>query len=650
MIANATPTFRADIQALRGLAILLVLLHHAKLDFIAAGYLGVDIFFVISGYLITGIIRKDIEAGTFRFSSFYFRRAKRLLPAAYVTFFIATLLSAAFLTKLEMRDFLRQLIGAVTFSGNIALWLQTGYFEGTANLKPLLHVWSLAIEEQYYMLLPAAMVFLPRRFWAAGAVSLVVVSAALCFAFAAAKPSATFYLLPTRAWELALGSVGALIYAETRFRPALAVLFWPAIVGLIVIPIAPTGWMSPWGDATVVCASTLAVILRRHPALEHGSVLRPLIWLGNISYSLYLIHWPIFAFANNAYVSEVPRTVNISILGVALLSGYLLYRLVEQPVRRMDIEWSRKSVGATIAASCTLVAFSLGIVGATSPDTDYAHVRRGNRGLAAECIVDGQSHLPTECSTSAQPKILVWGDSYAMHLMPGILATTEFGLAQATVSNCAPFIGLSVIRQGQYAKPWAEKCHQANDAVLMYLAQAQSIETVVLASAFNQILGDTSPASSANVLITKGTETVETKANVSLALMSFRETVKRVRALGKRVVVVAPPPSSGFDIGRCLELKASRRIFLGADEPGCRISSVAYRRAKAPILEFLATLPQDAHVNVVSFDEFLCSKTTCQTELDGVFIYQDGGHLSVDGSKVLAKRMKLAERLLAAAK
>ena len=171
-----------------------------------------------------------------------------------------------------------------------------------------------------------------------------------------------------------------------------------------------------------------------------------------------------------------------------------------------------------------------------------------------------------------------------------------------------------------------------------------------MASAFNQILGDTSPASSANVLITKGTETVETKANVSLALMSFRETVKRVRALGKRVVVVAPPPSSGFDIGRCLELKASRRIFLGADEPGCRISSVAYRRAKAPILEFLATLPQDAHVNVVSFDEFLCSKTTCQTELDGVFIYQDGGHLSVDGSKVLAKRMKLAERLLAAAK
>src|SRR6188768_2722165 len=164
--------FRSDIQALRGIAVLLVIVQHARDGLIDAGYLGVDIFFVVSGFLITGLLSRAIADGSFRFGEFYFRRAKRLLPAAYVSFAL-TAVGAAFLLDLrEWQDFSRQLAGAVTFTANFVLWRQTGYFEGAAALKPLLHVWSLSVEEQFYLLAPAAMVLLPRRFWL-GAVACV---------------------------------------------------------------------------------------------------------------------------------------------------------------------------------------------------------------------------------------------------------------------------------------------------------------------------------------------------------------------------------------------------------------------------------------------------------------------------------------------
>jgi peptidoglycan/LPS O-acetylase OafA/YrhL len=149
--------FRTDLQALRGIAILLVLLHHAHVPFLKAGFLGVDLFFTISGFLITNIITAAIERGEFSFRAFYFRRAKRLLPAAYVTLAVTTLVSVFFLNASELSDYAKQVYGALTFTANVSLWMQTGYFESAAKLKPLLHVWSLSIEEQYNHLLPAAL-------------------------------------------------------------------------------------------------------------------------------------------------------------------------------------------------------------------------------------------------------------------------------------------------------------------------------------------------------------------------------------------------------------------------------------------------------------------------------------------------------------
>ena len=643
-------SFRKDIQALRGLAILLVLLHHAKIDFFKAGYLGVDIFFVVSGFLITQIIRKDLEAGTFNFSSFYFRRAKRLLPAVYVTLFATSILSAAFLTQAEARDYFYQLVGALTFTGNIALWRQTGYFEGAANLKPLLHVWSLSIEEQYYMFLPAALVWLPRRYWFSAMAFLLMLSMVLCFVLADIKPGATFYLLPTRAWELALGSVGALLPVRRELASRLSILVWPALLLLVVIPIVPTGIRQPYGDAAIVCIAALVVILGRHSALEESRLLLPFARLGDFSYSLYLVHWPLFAFANNAYVSAVPMPVNIGLGVVALGIGYSLYRIVELPIRRAPIYLSRQSLGAAIAASLALVLIASGVNKIFLPSTNFADMRRPNSSLGPACEFDGTFSSTKVCSNSDTPNMLVWGDSYAMHLLPAILATTKRGIAQATKSNCGPLDGLAPVGERDYLPLWGRTCLEFNQSVMAYLERTGSVEYVVLSSAFAQYLGGVTWMRNLNLLRSENGEIVEVEPNLQLAVERLRITVAKLRALGKKVVVVAPPPTSTFNIGQCLELKASGKLYFGTDGNLCRISAAAYHQSRTLLRQFLARLPSAAAVSVVDFDGVLCSESACETELNGVFVYRDGGHLSVEGSRQLGIKMGFGDRLIAAAR
>ena len=646
---SAPSAFRTDIQALRGLAILLVVLYHALPGFFKAGYLGVDIFFVVSGYLITEIIRKDIGLGTFSFAKFYFRRAKRLLPAAYVVFIFTAIVSERFLTSVEMRDFTRQLIGAVTFTANIALWLQTGYFEGAAHLKPLLHTWSLSIEEQYYLLLPAALVLVPRRLWVIGTTLVLIGSLTLFLVFAPIKPGAVFYLLPTRGWELAIGSLGALTLNNSKSGSMLTRLFWPALLSLAVVPFIPRGAFYPGLDAVVVCAATLVIILRRHSLLNHHLAVKLLAIVGDFSYSLYLVHWPLLAFANNAYVSGVPADVRIVLVAASLVLGYALYRYVELPVRRADIVLSRNAVAAAVAASLVPVALALVLTRGSSAELNYANIRRVNHGFSRACEFDSKFMAKSVCRSSDDPKILVWGDSFAMHLVPGIALTSKIGVIQATKSVCGPFVGLAPFNTGDYPRDFAERCLLFNQSVLDYLAMTPAIEVVVLSSAFGQYLNASALGREFHTLRVVDGRSEVRDPGISEAIEVMRETVLKIRSLGKRVVVVAPPPSSDFDIGVCLERKAGGKLIFGADN-GCQIAVSAYHLHHALVLTFLARLPREAGVDVVGFDDFLCSPDSCPTELEGTFIYRDGGHFSVDGSRLIAERMALTNRLLSSAR
>jgi peptidoglycan/LPS O-acetylase OafA/YrhL len=625
-----------------------VVLYHAKITGLTAGYLGVDIFFVISGFLITGLIKSSIEKGDFRFSTFYYRRAKRLLPAAYVVFLITALLAPFILNSRELADFSIQMLGAVTFTGNIALWQQTGYFEGAGELKPLLHVWSLSIEEQYYFLLPVTLVCIAPRRWLPLALLILSVSLLLCMIGSYWKPVATFYLLPTRAWELAMGSIGALIAREHFLYRLSTLLFIPALIVLAVVPFMPIGGFHPGWDALLVCFATLLVILRRHEILNSIKPVRLLARVGNFSYSLYLVHWPMFAFANNAWVGhphdELPFAVRITAVTLSFVLAYLLYLYVEKPIHQAELRFSPKLLARTLIGSFALVIGTIGVAKAMSGGTNYEQLRRVNYGFGEACEYSNRFEPKAECRNSDTPTILVWGDSYAMHWIPGILATAgDKGIVQATRSACGPMLGIAamekVTRKG-YNRKWAEDCIAFNQSVIDYLANAPSIDIVVLASPFRAYLDN---ADYANLQLTENEYTVVTPS-LETALAALKRTVHSIRALGKRVVVLAPPPSGNFDIGSCLERRASGKFFFGASHH-CEISAEIYRQSSAILHDFLSRIPIVSGTNVISLDAILCDEFWCKTEMDGILFYRDIGHLSYSGSEFLAKHISLTHNI-----
>lgn len=643
-LMSPATSFRVDIQALRGLAVLGVLLYHARVPFVPAGYLGVDVFFVVSGFLITRLIIRDLEAGRFTFGGFYFRRAKRLLPAAYVTFATAAILAPFFLATTELRHFLLQVVGAVTFTANVVLWKQSGYFGGDAELKPLLHIWSLSIEEQYYLLLPAALALTPRRFWLRGALLFLAGSVALCLA----RPGnvSTFFLLPTRAWELLIGSVGALVTLGPRLWTLVRFGFWPSMLAIACMPLIEMG-SHPGPSTVAVCLATLVVILRGHPLLPRLKPVRGLSWLGDMSYSLYLVHWPLFAFMNNAIIGEVRGpgiyVARACLIAVSLGLGYLLFRYVELPMRRADFGLERRTVIPALGASAAVLLLASALVTASTADKRYEDARLPNYGFDKACEFTTAFEARPACANSASPKTLVWGDSYAMHLVPGIAEEKPetSPTIQATRSICGPILGLAVTRSRDgLTEEWARDCIRFSDSVLGYL-KSSPVETVVLSSTFTQFVDKAEgqlvkwdPATGGFLLVPPSPEE---------AIEGMKRTVEAIRSLGRRVVIVAPPPSNGLDMSRCIErLKEGLRI-VGSD-PACRITVESYRQHRRLVLSFIDGLPK-ADVEVVRFDNYLCKDEFCRTQVEGTFIYRDSGHLSREGSILLARAVSLAAQI-----
>jgi peptidoglycan/LPS O-acetylase OafA/YrhL len=475
MTSMATRTYRADIDGLRAVAIVLVLLFHGTKS-CPGGFIGVDVFFVISGFLITGLLLDDQQRwGGIRVVDFWIRRVRRLLPAASLMV-VATLIAGFFIMFPNDYEALAQSAAAQQlFVSNVYFWRQSAYFDSSVEFKPLLHTWSLAVEEQFYVAYPLLLMLLgrlPRHIMAASLLMMAAVSLGISDWGVRAYPQMAFYLLPSRAWEMLLG--GLLCFAPIpQRRPA---LFANLLAGIGLLGILLAAWAFsketpfPGRAALLPCIGTaLLIYANSWTKTWAGRVLetQPVVFVGVISYSLYLWHWPLLSFL--AYL-RCGGPADETSRGIALAASFVLavvsWRFIELPFRRKDVLPETKGllIAAFVAVSILLTS-SLAIVRLRglpqriSPQADaYARAKERDRGspvsqslfksVTIKQATEGR--LPGFGEKDAAATCLVWGDSHAMAIVPGIDAackTRGIRGVQATASATAPIVDFYAMTQ-----------------------------------------------------------------------------------------------------------------------------------------------------------------------------------------------------------
>ncbi|HUF20459.1 MAG TPA: acyltransferase family protein, partial [Burkholderiales bacterium] len=499
-LSDSRSAYRADIDGLRAVAVIPVVFYHAGFEWFSGGYVGVDVFLVISGFLITSIIIDEIRHDAFRVSQFYVRRARRLFPALFTVVLASSAVALLLLMPQELEDFGESVATTAVFASNFLFSSEAGYFDGPAELKPLLHTWSLAIEEQYYLLFPGFLVLLKRhggaRFIAATfavfAVSLI--TSVLSVAYA---PDAAFYLLPSRTWELLLGSLLAL---APPFRPGRGAREALAITGLVLIVCAVFGFSSltpfPGAAALVPCAGTAMVIaagMHTDTPTRSGRALslRPLVFIGLCSYSLYLWHWPILVFAKHYLLRPLAPAEALALVAASMLIAVASWRFVERPFRGAKGWFSTRGL-FRFSAALIAAAVVVGLVYDTRNGLP-ARLPKQVRAIAAmsndkpperrhcEGISPAEVRFERLCRVSnleVAPSFVLWGDSHAMAALPAMRAASlhlgRNGLLAAS-NGCVPLLGVS--RPG--ADPGFE-CVAFNAAVLRVIEAHPELTTVIL--------------------------------------------------------------------------------------------------------------------------------------------------------------------------
>ena len=438
---HTSTRYRPEIDGLRALAVLPVVLYHAALSF-PGGYVGVDIFFVISGFLITTIIQKQLQQGTFSIRSFWERRIRRIFPALTVLVLFTIAGSYYFLYPEAFKDFGKEVVAQATLVSNFYFAQQDGYFAAPSEFFPLLHTWSLAVEEQFYFLFPFLLIFLYKRHGDNTRIILTYLTVIALISFSwsiygvAHSPSNTFFLLPARAWELLCGSILA-IWKPRHSWPAILneILSWFSIATILATLFLYTAETPFPGLAALppCLAAGLIIFCNREQATSSAKLLsaKPVVYLGKISYSFYLWHWPIIVFANYSSTDELSLTTKIFLVLASFLLACASYHFIETPyrireIRRKTIFRSFATVTSLFLISGVIIYIGRGWPDRFSPDVRQYAVAGGERSklLKDDELLDKQtlSTIPLDDSTSEIRPILLWGDSHAAYTAPALEA------------------------------------------------------------------------------------------------------------------------------------------------------------------------------------------------------------------------------------
>lgn len=649
-----TPTYRADIDGLRAIAVLSVLLFHAGVGAFSGGFVGVDIFFVISGYLITTIIHREVEAGNFSVTRFYERRFRRILPAAVVVV-IAVLVIGELLFPLHHQDSLaRSAVAAALFSSNIFFFLESGYFADPASTLPLLHTWSLAVEEQFYLVFPLVMLLIAkfgRRRYSAWLLVLTVVSLVSCVVVTESSMSAAFYLSHNRAWELLAGgllAINAIPALQDQRKREFVSLTGILMLALSVLSFSELTIFPGLAALLPVLGTAMLIHAGAHGQTVVGRCLsvRPLVFVGLISYSLYLWHWPVVVFAQYYSVVELTPASTILVLCTSFSLAVVSWRYVETPFRKKQlVAEPRQMLRVSAAATFALVAVGMvGIYGQGVPEQDSHNSVMHYEENDPEWLRWGECEDKSRAlgsdgkpcaigSVGEVPSFIFWGDSHGMSLASAVDRSAALnGLAGELVvaSGCPPLD--KIVRQGRAT------CDAFNTDVLAYLAAHDEISTVIMAARWTFIVsGDyvKREESYALKLIDLQATQPDDTDNASVLEIGLRRTIERLQELGKNVVLVGPVPEIGYDVPSAtfVALKTNRDV-------NALISPTVseHEKRNSKVTAIFDGLQGNTAVSAIVYpSEYLCDPDYCKVAIGNSPLYRDDNHLSTSGSKYLAR-------------
>lgn len=620
--------YRTDIDGLRAVAVIPVILYHAGVSWLGGGYVGVDVFFVISGFLITSMIAAEARSETFSIVRFYERRIRRIFPAYFVMTASVMALAWFVVTPFDFARLGQSVVAASCFGSNVLFWLQDGYFDAPAHMKPMLHTWSLSVEEQFYVAFPLFLIALFRwqrsrlRSWI---FVCLAGSLAGCIWMTIRDASTAFYQAPLRGWELLLGSVLALeLVPPIRNRTAREII---AACGLAAIAFAVVRYSSatafPGYHALLPClGATFVIHAARDTVVGRALAFAPIVFVGRISYSLYLWHWPLIVLAGYWVAGPLPATILVGVIGTTIVLSTLSWRYIEQPFRERRIAADRRWLfgGAAVATIFAIgtggfIWRSGGVPQRVSAEViAFDGARKDFNKDRSRCHAQDERPIrfDDKCiygRPGVAPELVIWGDSFAPELALVLGREAEAqgrALIYMSYSNCPPAVGLFADTR--------PACDRHNAEMLSRIATSPSIRKVILVARYEVFVGKFGAA----------------------FFPTFERVVRGLADAEKEVIVIYPIPRPPTHVPTML----ARYAHMGRSLSEAAIDRVAYERDNRETIAFLDRLTKLPRVRGIKPTDRLCDDRRCAVVAGGRALYYDDAHLSVSGAALVVSLLR----------